>query len=258
MKAFPKIGYLLALLLCAFGEQENPKEFSPITGNSFEAFEMQWQVKRKSERHGPGPNLFGQRADNLMIDPKDGLLFQIKKARKGWSCAEIISENTVGYGDYWVEIEADISKLNKQVVFGFFTYDHQNPPTHSEVDVEVSRWGKSKADPAQFAFYVALDSPVVKRFATASGSKNHVFVIKRRADYTEYYYYEGTMSDYNPSSEAQQYFKYSYPMDSYKPTQEKLHLNLWLFQGKWPAFSFLARDRKILVKNVKYTPFYQE
>ena len=251
-----KLSLILSLLLLSTGFQKNQADFKPIKEDVFSAFGQNWEVKRKSKHYGPGPNLFGQSDANVMFDDKGDVLLQIEKNEENqWSCAEIISENEVGYGDYWLHVEADVAKLNRQVVFGFFTYDHNNPPTHSEIDVEISRWGKSKNENAQFAFYVDLDKPVLHRFKVDETQNTHVFLMKRRPSYTQYFYFGGKNTQFNPNKAGDHYFKYEHTKGHYAPTREKLHLNLWLFRGKSPRFSFFARDRKVLVKNIQYIPY---
>lgn len=74
--------------------------FEPVTGDSFEAFGRQWHVKRKAERHGPGPNIFGKNPENVAKSRNGSVKLEILRSPTGWSCAEIISKEPVAYGDY--------------------------------------------------------------------------------------------------------------------------------------------------------------
>ncbi|NSW94079.1 MAG: hypothetical protein HPY62_05135 [Bacteroidales bacterium] len=82
-------------------------------------------------------------------DPKTAKLVN------GWRCAQIQSESGgFGYGEYIFQLEGkNIWKLDRNVVFGLFTYDSDafQETFHSEIDVEFAKWGNSLSDRLYFS-----------------------------------------------------------------------------------------------------------
>ena len=105
--------------------------------------ERQWQVKTGNFRRGPGNNFFGGSKKNLFVDLRGHLHLKITERDGSLYCVELNTRDTLGYGRYTYEIEADFHDFDPKVVLGLFTWDHSSFDTqaNSEIDIEFSKWG---------------------------------------------------------------------------------------------------------------------
>lgn len=85
---------------------------------------------------GPGPNHFS--ASQVHIDDKDKLHLTISYVSNYWRCAELILDNSLGYGDYRFYVYSTLTNLPGPIVFGAFLYDDDPDFTHREIDFEFS------------------------------------------------------------------------------------------------------------------------
>lgn len=98
-----------------------------------------WHVKNAFE--GPGPNHFSNSKCNVWVDYLDQLHLKITDGNDILYCAEVYSEEKVGYGEYIFYISSPVDNLDKNVVFGLYTWDGKNCLTNanSELDIEFTR-----------------------------------------------------------------------------------------------------------------------
>lgn len=136
--------------------------------NRIEFCNHNWYVKTHNELMGPGNNFYGLHPQNVKLDKKGRLVLSIKKVKKGWSCAEIISEDTIAEGVYEFTIESDLSLLEPNMVLGMFLYNETHPPYFDEADIEFSRWGNPQYNDAQFVVH-NNQQPEPFRFSTPLG-----------------------------------------------------------------------------------------
>jgi hypothetical protein len=97
-----------------------------------------WTVRPAAWDGLPGPNRWS--AKNVTV--KDGTLrLEINRTRRGWTCAEIQSRRSFGYGRYEFVVNSNLARLDPWVVLGLFTYSDDMPHPHNEIDIEVAKWG---------------------------------------------------------------------------------------------------------------------
>ncbi len=103
-----------------------------------------WHAVSSNEtRCNPGPNYFSSGTDNVFIDSSGDLHLKITKRSGKFYCAELFTSEAVGYGSYMFKLSSRVDNLDKNVVFGMFTWNDLNCVTNanSELDIEFARWG---------------------------------------------------------------------------------------------------------------------
>lgn len=138
------------------GEAPKPAPYQPAASSNFgqyeiEAFGYKWVARDSSWRDG-GPQVNDEWSFGNVVKNGDNLDLKISHNAKGEPVgAELISVDSMGYGEYELAFESDWSRFDNSVVFGFFTYNWlEDTPGYQEIDaIETSRWGntllKSKA-----------------------------------------------------------------------------------------------------------------
>ena len=101
-----------------------------------------WTVKNSAGAlWGPGPNRFSDSADNVWVDAQGRLHLKITQVGGVWTCAEVISQASLGYGTYRFTIDTPLDTLDANVVLGLFTWNDKPAYHHREIDIEFARWG---------------------------------------------------------------------------------------------------------------------
>ena len=133
-----------------------PAPYKPVASSNFgqyeiEAFGYKWVARDSSWRDG-GPQVNDEWSFSNVVKNGNNLDLKISHNAKGEPVgAELISVDSMGYGEYELAFESDWSQFDNSVVFGFFTYNWlEDTPGNQEIDaIETSRWGnrqlKSKA-----------------------------------------------------------------------------------------------------------------
>ena len=184
---------------------------------------LEWQVKTSTSAVGPGPNVFSK--DNVSVVDGD-LVMEIAFRNGRWTTAEIIGPH-LGYGTYTFSIESDVTNLDPWAVLGLFTWSDRARFNHREIDIEVARWGDSSSeDNAQFVVQPWDVAGHLLRYTIAStGTTTHSFMWRPdRVDFSS----AGT--------------NWAYTGSGIPPSQdERIRINLWLFQGHVPTASVAVR-----------------
>lgn len=147
IKRFPQVLFILIVTILIFNscEQSDPPPYNPpLPIGSINFSGINWRVKTSgANKMGPGPNYFSDSLKNVFVDNQGYLHLKITKDGNSWSCAEVISVPTFGYGTYVFTIDNNMADIDKNVVVGFFTWDSAAFYTqaNSEVDIEFSKWG---------------------------------------------------------------------------------------------------------------------
>jgi hypothetical protein len=187
---------------------------------------LTWSVKTSRSAVGPGPNIFDKA--NVSVDGEGNLRLRIARNASGqWTCAEIIGPTSHGYGTYTFEMASPVSAFDANVVLGLFTWSDRAQQANREIDIEFAKWGNA-SDPtnAQFVVqpYTVLNH--MYRFAApTSTTSKHSFEWRAGQIVWRSYNGDGTLRD-----------TYSYSgTDVPSSRDERVRLNLWLFQGRAPS-----------------------
>jgi hypothetical protein len=197
-----------------------------------------WTVKASSRKIGPGPNLFSP--DLAWVDNNGALHLRIAKVGGRWSVSEVINQASLGYGTYSWSVQADLDRLDRQVVLGLFTWNDDPAYNHRELDVEFARWGNA-ADPTNGQFVVQpYDTPAnLLRITQVPGFATTTHGFTWRPDRVDFF-----------SSAAPTSWAYSGP-DVPRPGGENSRMNLWLFRGVAPSNS---QPAEVVITDFTFTP----
>lgn len=94
----------------------------------------------------PGPNYYSDSKCNVWVDNGE-LHLRVTNRNGKWQCASVVSQDVFGYGRYEFYISSQPDYLDKNLVFGLFTYDSDPnvclSDANCEIDIEFSKWGES-------------------------------------------------------------------------------------------------------------------
>ena len=93
-----------------------------------------WRIKQ-AELTGPGPNYFSDDSTNVWIDENDYLHLKIDNFDNIWRCAEVILNQSLGYGLYRFKIDSRVDNMDYNTILGCFIYD----TSAQEFDFEFSQ-----------------------------------------------------------------------------------------------------------------------
>ena len=181
-----------------------------------------WRIRPAHWRGLPGPNHWSSR--NVTV--RDGVLrLEIKRTRHGWTCAEIYSQRTFGYGRYTFVVNSDLTRLDPWVVLGLFTYAGNRPSPYNEIDIEIAKWGiRRDRNNAQFALQPYRERGNTKRV-----------VLPPRPPYTLWWDWTPGLIAWGATDATGALVSVHSRPTRFVPAGERVHLNLWLSEGHAPA-----------------------
>jgi len=198
-----------------------------------------WLVRSSEGQLGePGPNVFAGSTDFVNVDADGKLHLFIRKSGTSWACSEVILSQALGYGTYEIEAETNPFNMDRQVVFGFFTYSSSTEQSHRELDVELSHWGRPiEANNSQF---VVQPSSNANRFEV-----NHPAVLYK------IHWAKGAAMFTAEDIEGQAIHHWVTTKNVPESGDAKIEMNLWLAKGLSPQ-----NDEPIefIIKRFTFTP----
>jgi hypothetical protein len=208
-----------------------------------------WWVKTSTGKVGPGPNYFSDSTNNVWVDSQGALHMKIIHTNNVWQCAEIISDSTLGYGQYRFTVRAPVNSLDPSVVLGLFTYSNDNVYNYREVDVELSRWGNAAdANDAQFVVQPAGTGRKI-RFSVPGGVTNSTYSFSWQSNRVDFQSLNG---DFTTSPAASNVIQTWTCTLSVPPAGgETARVNLWLYQGTPPVN---GQDAEVVLSNFEFVP----
>ena len=181
-----------------------------------------WKVRPASWGGLPGPNRWA--ASNVTV--QDGILrLAINRARRGWTCAEIQSRRSFGYGRYEFVVNSNLARLDPWVVLGLFTYAEDGVPSHNEIDIEVAKWGHRR-DPTNAQF--------VQQPHREPGNTKRI-TLSHHPPYTLWWEWTPGRIVWGATDAAGELLSARSRPTLFTPATELVHLNLWLAEGHRPA-----------------------
>lgn len=203
---------------------------------------MDWIVRTtRDKKEGPGPNMFSDSEKNVWVDSQGKLHLKVRQESGNWYCSGVIARQSLGYGKYIFYVNSDVSKLDQNVVAGFFTYLNDE----EEIDIEFSKWSIPSNQNAQFAVQPSEIVGNKKRFDIApnSGPTTHYFdwqpdQLLFKSSYTDAKGADQTMHEWT-------YAGKHVP----KAKTERLRMNLWMFRGQMPSD---LKEQEIVIDSVRF------
>ena len=242
----------------------------------------------------PGPCKFSDSTNNVFFDGSGNLHLKITDDSGTWHCAQVATppqpqqaqqlNQTYGYGTYTFNIASAVDGLDPNVVFGLFTWSDDpayadislptspwtnDPngascrntsgvcPSHSELDVEFSKFGNpSNPDNAQFSVQPLTNPGAGDPFMMPAGYNNSTAIINWFPDGISF-------KVQDPSGNVIAQYSYPGPVPppgdnggwlGPVPSLQQVRLNLWLVGGNPPMN---GQDAEVVVSNFTYTPYNQ-
>ncbi|QMT59661.1 glycoside hydrolase family 16 protein [Legionella sp. PC997] len=200
----------------------------------------------------PGPNLWS--SNNVWVDSKGWLHLKIIHNQGKWSCAELYTTTSLGFGEYWFYIVGQVDQLDPNVIFGLFNYPPKDtePAGTNEIDIEFSKWG-IKSTAASNSSYTVWPSIAELNKTTLS------YTLKLNGNYSTHGFIWSKNRIYYQSGNGH-YEDYRYPIQNWvfsppDPTKYipqkplPVHINLWLNNGEPPTN---GKEVELIVKEFCY------
>jgi hypothetical protein len=266
------------VLFCALGlfleACRSLNQASQGVNSTLEFAAKTWEVKAAEYRQGPGGNIFSASKKNVAVDRKGHLHLAIRKEKENWTCAELYSQEPMGYGHYYFVVEKEFSAMDPMAVFAFFTYDKTNfvEQANSEIDIEFSRWCNPLS--AEIVHYTVHPSagarlhlerqhrPSVAAPLWDGITSHHIIWTDSLVEWQSY-----PRTETHPDS-ILGYFRFQLPQPertkykdgvAIKPIgvpqpglNTQVHFNLWLFKGSAP---YKGKEEEVIIRDFSYTPF---
>ncbi len=203
-----------------------------------------WEVRNTPLRSGPGNNYFSNDTSNVWVDSSGYLHLAIVQRNGTWYCAEVTNLSTAGYGTHTIEVGSRVDLLDKNVVFGFFTWDDYTPQyNYREIDIEFGRWGDAYAPNAQYVIQ-PWDVP---------GNRYRFFLNLSESDSLHQFNWQPDSVQFDSWDRAGtplQTWAYS-NSPAIPPPGGNIHLNLWLLEDQFPSD---GQPVEVIIKSYRYTP----
>ena len=203
-----------------------------------------WEVKYTPVRSGPGENYFSDDPESVWVD-ENGYLHLAVVQREGiWYCAEVINTALAGYGEHTIEVGSRVDLLDKNVVFGYFTWDGQAPEySYREIDIEFSRWGTDTDPNAQY---------VIQPWDAAGNRRRFDLSLPGPDSKHQFNWLPGSVmfDSWDGNGAPLQTWTYTNPL-YLKPAGGNIRLNLWLLEGQVPSD---GQSAEVIVKSYRYQP----
>jgi hypothetical protein len=211
---------------------------------SFSGYE--WEVKRAPTPVGPGPNSFGDGPENVRVDADGHLHLRITRLGDRWTCAEIGSAESFGYGTYVFELAPGADRIDRNAILGLFTWETIAEHNNREIDIEISRWTDPDNDNCQYVIQPYQRPGNIERFDLSLGDRpsTHSFAWTPEA-----VSFESRLGD--AKGDLINAWAYTGP-DLPAPGKERARLNLWLFDGIPPSDN---RDVEVVVTRFGFIPY---
>jgi hypothetical protein len=200
-------------------------------------------------RAGPGPNRYS--AENVRVDEQGRLHLRVARDKDGgYSCAEVISVRSFGYGTYRFHMASSVGSLDPNVVLGLFTYSEESARNHREIDIEIARWGSRAGPNLHF---------VVQPYAAAGNAQKNFLSDAAPASVHSLTWLPHSVSFLSVEGPevwpgAPVIAEFSYGGSDVPPAGgEKARLNLWLYQGRPPAS---GRPIEVIVDRFVFEPMH--
>ncbi len=200
---------------------------------------------------GPGPNFFSDAPSDVYVDQEGRLHLTISYRDGRWWSSEVINIAPVAYGAYTFTLISRVDTLDPNAVAGLFTWDELGEVySHSELDVEFSRWGVPAAVyNAQYVVQPYQSAGHRHQFAMTllQDASTHRFLWQPGS--VHFASYQGAASSPGPGNLIESW-AYLGP-DVPPPGQGNVRINLWLVNGAPPAF---GQPLELVIQSYAFSP----
>ena len=237
-------------VLCSGMHTVVPKKLAISKTGALKFSGYTWQIRETGDsKQGPGPNHW--KSSNAFVDAKGYLHLKHTKVGNNWYCAEVTSDKSFGYGTYQWEVEGRIDTLDKNVVLGLFNYSGVDG--NDEMDIEISRWGKSTSNNTSYTIYPA--QPLQPK---ANWNKTFNTVLANGENTTQRFtrnsnrsvFFQELSGFHNDNTNQIDSASCISPPSSISALSMPVHMNLWLFEAPSPSNN---AEVEIIIHSFKFT-----
>ncbi|MBI4425951.1 MAG: PEGA domain-containing protein [Candidatus Kerfeldbacteria bacterium] len=190
-----------------------------------------WDIKVAESPFGPGPNYFSDHPDNVFVDQTGRLHLKIVYRDGKWYCSEVLLPQSLGFGVYTVQIDSRLDGLDQYLVVApVFTFESGTRELDFEAGGDVLIPG---ANNGQFVVQPYTRAGNLVRFVMPAEAQTSCR-IEWRADHVQFTVWKGHGSFPQAPEDVIYDWTYTGP-DIPPPGGERLHANIWLFNGQAPA-----------------------
>ncbi len=193
-----------------------------------------WLAKISTVRVGPGPNYFSDSEDNVWIDAEQRLHLRVTQDASGnWNCAEVVLQQSFGYGTYRFQLDGPPRDLDDNVVLGLFTWNDDSAENHREMDIEFARWGERAAPNGRYTVQPYQQTEHIFNFDQPLVGAQTTHQLEWQPGRATFRGWMGWNSGPTTSENliAEHVFESGIP----KPGGEQTRMNLWLNAGLAPV-----------------------
>ena len=211
-----------------------------------------WIVRPAETGGGPGPNNWDP--NNVWVDTAGNLHLALTQKNGQWTCAELYTQKSLGFGRYQFWLNSRVDKLDPNVVLGLFPYPDASlgPDGTNEIDIEFARWGNPAWPNLNYTVW-----PGRTGFQPTSQTSNFVL----NGDYSTHRFtwtsknvtFQSLYGHYNDNTNQFQQWIYqpSNPLNHISQGAMPLHINLWAFEGHPPTDN---KPVEVIISSFTYQP----
>jgi len=179
----------------------------------------------------------------VWVDGQERLHLKITERDGKWYCAEVFTEKSFGYAEYRFYLASRVDQLDENVVAGLFTYKSGT----EEIDIEFSRWGNA-SNPNNGQYVVQPDLVCDFPVALNGDHSTHWFIWD--PDRVTFQSIHGHYA--RPPSSGYEIKTCVYEGAHIPtPSDEKVHINLWLANGQPPTTDSEPAGLELIVERVE-------
>jgi hypothetical protein len=209
-----------------------------------------WGIKLTGNSPGnqfdPGPNYWSNDPSVVNV-AADGLHLKPTEINGQWQCGEVYLTRSLGYGTYTVQVSSHLDQLDQNTVAApLFIY----ASTTQELDAEYGGMGGLIASPynAQFVVQPFTTPGNIVRYVQPSTAQ-FTTQMQWTAGHVRFVAWNGWSS--TPAA-SDIIYEWTYTgSDIPTPGQERVHINVWLYQGNSPL---KAVGNEMVVKSFSFQP----
>jgi hypothetical protein len=216
---------------------------------------IQWNVKSGTKK--PGPNNWSPA--NVFVDASGDLHLTITNVGGVWSCSEVWTDATFGFGALQWQLSTAVDTLDPNVVLGLFAYGPPalGPDGTNEIDIEYSRFGATTGANGRWTIWpTAITTPPVLGRTAFPLSPGADPTTTSRFTWSSSNVAFATLGGFQPAdSSANILQSWSYqptsPTATIAQSPMPVHMNLYLYQGAPPTN---GQSVDVAVHSFSFTP----
>ncbi len=229
------IGSILSAMTFAVVAEARTVDFSGYT----------WAVKNVS-LGGPGPNRWSDSTDSVWVDVDGKLHLKVRQIAGQWYSSEVTMLQSLGHGRYEFMLETNTEAYDPGIVAGLFTYRNDT----EEIDIELTRFGNPSARTGWYNIQPHFHAGNQETFDLNLTGDFSTHRFDWAADAIDFRSLHGHYTE--PPNTGFIINEWNYAGADIPPDlDEKVHINLWQFQGLAPGNGL---EHELIIKSFTFTP----